>query len=113
MLYIIIIIASIIIALLRGGELEKLSTISIWGVPLFALALLLRVLIWIFSLLEFSALLSYSPLFIIISYLSKVEYYIQHILFHHLNYNDMIYQKYFPFLLFLNIYEQYVRLLHP
>jgi len=69
MLYVIIIIASIIIALLRGGELEKLSTISMWGVPLFALALLLRVLIWVFGLLGFSGLLRYSPFFVIISYL--------------------------------------------
>jgi hypothetical protein len=79
MLYIIIIIASIIIGLLRGGELEKLSTISIWGVPLFALALLLRVLIWVFGLLDFSVLLSYSPFFIIISYLILIFVSIQNI----------------------------------
>ena len=68
MLYVIIIITSIIIGLLRGGELEKLFSISIEGVLLFAIALLLRLGVWVFDLIGFSGILSYSPYIIIISY---------------------------------------------
>lgn len=69
MLYIIIIIASIIIGLLRGGELERLANNSINGIYLFVIALLLRILVWAFGLLGFSFHLIYTPFLIIISYL--------------------------------------------
>ncbi|MDD3631334.1 MAG: DUF5317 domain-containing protein [Atribacterota bacterium] len=68
MLYVIIIITSIIIGLLRGGELEKLFTISIEGVLIFATALLLRLGVWAFDLIGISGILTYSPYIIIISY---------------------------------------------
>ena len=68
MLYVIIIITSIIIGLLRGGELEKLFTISIEGVLIFATALLLRLGVWSFDLIGISGILNYSPYIIIISY---------------------------------------------
>lgn len=68
MLYVIIIITSIIIGLLRGGELEKLFTISIEGVLIFATALLLRLGAWAFDLIGISGILTYSPYIIIISY---------------------------------------------
>ena len=68
MLYLIIIILSIIIGLLRGGELEKISHISIKGVHFFAAALSLRGLIWISELLDITILLSSSSFFIAISY---------------------------------------------
>ena len=68
MLYIIIIITSIIIGLLRGGELEKLFSISVEGVLLFAIALLLRLGVWVFDLIGIPGILSYSPYIIIISY---------------------------------------------
>jgi hypothetical protein len=69
MLYLIIIIFSIIIALLRGGELERLAHISIDGVYVFAAALLLRVLIWIFEMIGFSPFPQYSSILLIVSYL--------------------------------------------
>jgi len=72
MLYLIIVIFSIIIALLRGGEMEKLSHISIDGVYIFATALLLRVLIWMFEVLGFSLLSQYSSILLIASYLLLV-----------------------------------------
>ena len=68
MLYVIIIITSIIIGLLRGGELEKLFTISIEGVLIFATALLFRLGVWAFDLIGISGILTYSPYIIIISY---------------------------------------------
>jgi hypothetical protein len=68
MLYVIIIITSIIIGLLRGGELEKLFTISIEGVLIFATALLLRLGVWAFDLIGIFGILNYSPYIIIISY---------------------------------------------
>ena len=68
MLYVIIIITSIIIGLLRGGELEKLFTISIEGVLIFATALLFRLGVWAFDLIGISSILTYSPYIIIISY---------------------------------------------
>jgi hypothetical protein len=72
MLYLLIIIFSIIIALLRGGEMDKLSHISINGVYIFATALLLRVLIWIFEALGFSPFFQYSSILLIASYLLLV-----------------------------------------
>lgn len=69
MLYLIIIIFSIIIALLRGGELERLAHISIDGVYVFAAALFLRVLIWIFEMIGFSTFPQYSSILLIVSYL--------------------------------------------
>ena len=68
MLYLMIIILAVIIGLLRGGELEKISHISIEGVYFFVAALLLRGLVWIFGILDFSILLRYSSFFIIFSY---------------------------------------------
>lgn len=69
MLYIIIIVVSIIIGLIRGGELERLTNISIEGVPLFVVALLLRLGVWAAESLSFSGILRFSPHLIIISYL--------------------------------------------
>ncbi|NLZ72793.1 MAG: DUF5317 domain-containing protein [Bacteroidales bacterium] len=69
MLYIIIVIVSIIIGLIRGGELERLTNISIEGAPLFAVALLLRLGVWTAELLSFSGILRISPYLIIASYL--------------------------------------------
>ena len=68
MLYVIIIITSIIIGLLRGGELEKLFAISIEGVLLFAVALLFRLGAWAFDLIDIPGILSYSPYIIVVSY---------------------------------------------
>ncbi len=72
MLYLMVIILAIIVGLLRGGELEKLSHISIEGVWLFALALMLRGLIWIFEMLNISGFQRFSPYLIFISYLLLV-----------------------------------------
>lgn len=68
MLYIIIIIISITGGLLRGGELDRLSHITIEGIPLFAIALLLRLGVWLVGLLNYSSILKYGPHLIIISY---------------------------------------------
>ncbi len=68
MLYLIIVIFAIIIALLRGGELERMSHISVEGVYIFAAALLLRGLIWLFGIMDFSAFIGYSAIFLVISY---------------------------------------------
>ncbi|MFW6148665.1 MAG: DUF5317 domain-containing protein [Atribacterota bacterium] len=68
MLYLIIIILAVIIGLIRGGELENLYHISIEGVYLFAVALLLRGLIWFFTVIDFSFLLNYNPVFLFMSY---------------------------------------------
>lgn len=68
MLYLILIILSIIIGLLRGGELEKLYHISIKGTYLFVAALLLRGIIWFFGKIDFQLFYEYSPFIIIISY---------------------------------------------
>ena len=72
MLYIIIIVISIIIGLLRGGELERLANISVEGVLLFAIALLLRLGVWALGLMGFTGILSYSPYLIIFSYVLLV-----------------------------------------
>ena len=69
MLYIIVIVASIIISLICVGELERLTNISIEGVPLFAIALLLRLGVWAAELLSFSGISRFCPHLIIISYL--------------------------------------------
>ena len=69
MLYLILIILSIIIGLLRGGELEKLYHISIKGTYLFAVALLLRGMIWLFGRMGFHQIYEYSPFIIIVSYI--------------------------------------------
>lgn len=68
MLYIIVIITSIIIGLLRGGELEKIFNISIKGVLIFAIALFLRLGVWALDLIGIPAISIYSPYLIIISY---------------------------------------------
>lgn len=68
MLYIIVIITSIIIGLLRGGELEKIFNISIKGVSIFAIALFLRLGVWALDLIGISVVSIYSPYLIIISY---------------------------------------------
>ena len=68
MLYVIIIITSIIIGLLRGGELERLFSISVEGVTMFAIALLLRLIVWVFDLIGASGISTYSPYIIVISY---------------------------------------------
>ncbi len=68
MLYIIVIITSIIIGLLRGGELEKIFNISIKGVLIFAIALFLRLGVWALDLIGISVVSIYSPYLIIISY---------------------------------------------
>jgi hypothetical protein len=68
MLYVIIIITSIIISLLRGGELEKHFSISVEGVWLFVIALLLRLGIWISNLIGVSDALACGPYLILISY---------------------------------------------
>jgi len=67
-LYIIVIITSIIIGLLRGGELEKIFNISIKGVSIFAIALFLRLGVWALDLIGISVVSIYSPYLIIISY---------------------------------------------
>jgi len=69
MLYLILIILSVIIGLLRGGELEKLYHISIKGTYFFAVALLLRGIIWFFGKMDFYPFYEYSPFIIIISYI--------------------------------------------
>lgn len=69
MLYLIVVIISIITALLRGGELENLTGISIQGVLLFVFALILRLATWVFQLFKFTDLFSYTPYLIIMSYL--------------------------------------------
>ncbi len=69
MFYLMVIILAVIIGLLRGGELEKLSHISIEGIWMFALALLLRGLIWIFEMINLSAFQGLSPYLILVSYL--------------------------------------------
>jgi hypothetical protein len=68
MLYLMIIILAIIIALLRGGELESLYHISIEGVYFFAAALLLRGFVLLFETIDFLFFPECSPVLIIISY---------------------------------------------
>ena len=69
MLYLMIIIFAIIIALLRGGELENLYHISIQGIYLFAAALLLRGIIFLFEQFDLLFFPEGSPILLIISYL--------------------------------------------
>ena len=68
MLYLVVIILAIIIGLLRGGELDRLSHISIKGVLLFAIALILRALVWIAGTYNVSFFVQFSSIFIIVSY---------------------------------------------
>jgi hypothetical protein len=68
MLYLIIVIFAVIIGLLRGGELERLSHISIDGVHIFIAALLLRGLLWVFEIMDLSIFLKYSSIILIVSY---------------------------------------------
>lgn len=69
MLYLIIIILAIIIGLLRGGEIERLSNISIKGSYLFVIALILRGLLFFVELLNISIFFEYANIILIISYL--------------------------------------------
>jgi len=69
MFYLIIVILAIIIALLRGGDLERLFEISIKSVYLFAIALALRLLIWVIASLNLSAIVNYIGYFSLLSYL--------------------------------------------
>jgi len=68
MLYLIIIIFAIIIGLLRGGELERLSHVSIDGVHIFVAALLLRGVLWVFEMMDLSLFMEYSAMILIVSY---------------------------------------------
>lgn len=86
MLYIIIIIISTIGGLLRGGELDRLSHISIEGIFLFAIALLLRLGVWLIGILEYSSILKYAPHLIIISYLLLIFVSIRNIKLHGFKY---------------------------
>lgn len=69
MIYIMVIILSIIVGLLRGGELERIFKINIQAVYLFAIALLMRSSIWILEWLNSSFLHSYSHYIMVVSYL--------------------------------------------
>jgi len=69
MFYLIIVTLAIIIALLRGGDLERLFEISIKSVYLFAIALGLRILIWVIAGLNISAIVNYIGYFSVLSYL--------------------------------------------
>ncbi len=79
MLYIILIVISIIIGLLRGGEIEGLASISIKGVSLFAIALFLRLIVWGFGFIGSNIVQKYSSYLIIISYFLLIYVSIQNI----------------------------------
>ncbi|MDD2352771.1 MAG: DUF5317 domain-containing protein [Candidatus Caldatribacteriota bacterium] len=69
MLYLIIVIFSIIVGLLRGGELERLSHLTIESVHIFAFALLLRGLLWVAEIMNIAIIFQYSSIILIFSYL--------------------------------------------
>jgi len=69
MLYLIIITFAIIVGLLRGGEIERLSNISIKGFYLFVFALILRGSLFFVGLLKISIFFEYANIILIISYL--------------------------------------------
>ncbi len=79
MLYIIVIIISIIIGLLRGGEIEELANISIKGVTFFAIALFLRVSAWGVSFLGIGNMEKFNSFLIIISYVLLIYVSMQNI----------------------------------
>lgn len=68
MLYLMIIIFTIIVGLLRGGELESLIHITIEGVYLFAASLFLRSAIWFLEFINLSIFLPYGTILLVISY---------------------------------------------